>query len=163
VGSPAASSCRLCRPSTVLAAGRHRWVGNGGAIAVDGKLIPDLVPLIMSTAAMVEIHVVTADTFGFARQNLQSLPVRLTILSQDDQDQKKLSYVQELGPSQTIAIGNGRNDKLMVRDAALGIAVVEAEGACVETLRVADIICRSPVDALSLLLNPNRLIATLRA
>jgi soluble P-type ATPase len=134
-----------------------------GTIAVDGKLIPELVPLIMSIAAMVEIHVVTADTFGLAQENLQVLPVKLTILPQDGQDQKKLSYVHELGPGQTIAIGNGRNDKLMVRDAALGIAIVEAEGACVETFQVADIICRSPVDALRLLLNPNRLIATLRA
>jgi len=51
---------------------------------------------------------------------------------------------------------------LMLRDAALGICLTEAEGACVQTLQAADIVCRSAKDALNLLLNPKRLIATLR-
>lgn len=50
----------------------------------------------------------------------------------------------------------------MLRDAALGICIIEAEGGCIKTLQVADIICRSAKEALNLLLSPKRLIATLR-
>jgi soluble P-type ATPase len=51
----------------------------------------------------------------------------------------------------------------MVKEAALGIAVIEKEGAAVETLLAADIVCGNILDALELLLNPKRLIATLRS
>ena len=60
-------------------------------------------------------------------------------------------------------MGNGRNDRLMLDEAALGVVVVQREGAAVETLLAADVVCQSIVDALDLLLNPLRLKATLRS
>jgi soluble P-type ATPase len=119
-------------------------------------------PLLRTLAAKLEVHVVTADTFGLAAKNLRNLPVKLTILPPDHQDQGKADYVRQLGAQASVCLGNGRNDRLMLKDAALGLAVTEAEGACVETLQAADVVCRSTRDALSLLLNPKRLIATLR-
>ncbi|MFW6250813.1 MAG: ATPase P [Alkalispirochaetaceae bacterium] len=74
----------------------------------------------------------------------------------------KAELVDRLGAESTAAIGNGRNDFLMLRAAAIGICVLQREGAYRETLQAADIVCASPVDALELLLNPKRLIATLR-
>lgn len=44
------------------------------------------------------------------------------------QDQQKLKYVKDLGSSHVIAIGNGKNDLLMLRESALGIGIIQAEG-----------------------------------
>ena len=59
-------------------------------------------------------------------------------------------------------MGNGRNDQLMLEEAALGIAVILEEGAAAVTLSAADVVCTNIVSALELLDNPLRLIATLR-
>jgi soluble P-type ATPase len=133
-----------------------------GTLARDGVLIPETAPLIRKLSTDLEIHVVTADTFGLAAENLRPLPVTLTILPPGRQDKAKADYVTQLGARSTVCLGNGRNDMLMLKDAALGICLVEAEGACVHTLKAADVVCRSAGDALSLLLNPKRLVATLR-
>jgi len=50
----------------------------------------------------------------------------------------------------------------MLKAAALGIALVEGEGVCIETLQAADVACHSSISALELFLNPKRLVATLR-
>ena len=133
-----------------------------GTLACDGTLIPEVIPLIRALSTDLEVHVVTADTFGVAARNLQTLPVKLTILPLDRQDQGKADYLRQLGAQSAVCMGNGRNDLLMLRDAALGICITEAEGACIQTLQAADIVCRYAKDALNLLLNPKRLIATLR-
>jgi soluble P-type ATPase len=70
--------------------------------------------------------------------------------------------VEALGASRYLYIGNGRNDRLMLAAAAVGIAVVQAEGAAVETLLAADVAAPHIQTALGLLLNPGRLVATLR-
>jgi soluble P-type ATPase len=50
----------------------------------------------------------------------------------------------------------------MLDSARLGIAVIEAEGGSSDAIAAADIVMRDIVSALELLLNPKRLIATLR-
>jgi soluble P-type ATPase len=50
----------------------------------------------------------------------------------------------------------------MVASAALGIAVVQEEGASTETISVADVVMPDILSALDILLFPKRLIATLR-
>jgi soluble P-type ATPase len=133
-----------------------------GTLACDGILIPEVIPLIKALSANLEIHVVTADTFGHAAKNLRILPVKLKILPPGSQDQGKADYLRQLGAQSVVCMGNGRNDLLMLRDSALGICVTEAEGSCIQTLQAADIFCRNVKDALNMLLNPKRLIATLR-
>ena len=61
-----------------------------------------------------------------------------------------------------IAIGNGNNDADMLSAAALGIVVLGGEGSAVRPLMQADVFARDITDALDLLLNPTRLLATLR-
>jgi soluble P-type ATPase len=50
----------------------------------------------------------------------------------------------------------------MLRAATLGIAVIGPEGAAGPTLVAADVVCRSVLDALDLLLDERALAATLR-
>ena len=134
-----------------------------GTLAVDGKLLPGVAELLQQLSASVQIHVITADTFGLARAQLEGLPLNLHITPLEGQAQAKQDYVKGLGVQSVVAIGNGRNDRLMLYTAGLGIALIQREGGAVQTLTSADIVCTSVLDALELLLNPKRLTATLRA
>jgi len=60
-------------------------------------------------------------------------------------------------------MGNGRNDRLMLQEAALGIAVIQTDGAAKEAVLAADVVVTGILDALALLLYPLRLTATLRS
>jgi len=141
----------------------HLVMDYNGTLAIDGNLINGVKAALIKISKRLSLHVLTADTFGIAKEGLEGIPCQLTILPKDDQQGGKLRFVQDLGAGQTVTIGNGRNDQLMLKEAALGIAVILEEGASVQTLQSADVVCRSIVSALELLLNPLRLTATLRS
>ena len=134
-----------------------------GTLAIDGVLLDGLASLLTNLADQVDLHVVTADTFGRAGSQLAGLPCLLTILPAGDQAQAKRAYVRELGSEQCVAIGNGRNDRLMLEEAVIGILLIQAEGAAIQALPGADIICHDAASALSLFIEPKRLVATLRS
>jgi soluble P-type ATPase len=101
----------------------------------------------------------TADTFG----TLDSLVRELrTEGVRVDDGRQKLQLVERLGAERTIVIGNGANDAFALEAAGLGIAVVGPEGASTAALAAADVVCRSILDALDLLLDERALCATLR-
>jgi soluble P-type ATPase len=141
----------------------HLVLDYNGTLAVDGDLLPGVGDLLRELAKDLRIHVITADTFGKAAAGLAGLPVSRVITPHRDQDTAKLDYVVGLGKHAVVAIGNGRNDRRMVEAAALGIAIIQPEGASVETLLKADVACTCILDALELLQFPKRLIATLRS
>lgn len=101
--------------------------------------------------------------FGKPRRALGGLPCRVVVLGAGAHDRAKVAYVRGLGAARTVCIGNGRNDRLMLRSCALGIAVILAEGASALSLQEADVVVTRVQDALELLLEPRRLLATLRA
>lgn len=141
----------------------HLVLDYNGTIAVDGHLIPGVADAFHSLHPDIQIHVITADTFGIAAAQLADLPVTLTIIPQSDQAQEKKCYVHQLGADSVIAVGNGRNDRDMLKSAAVGIALVQAEGGAAEAIMAADLVCTNILDALALLQHSKRLIATLRA
>lgn len=51
----------------------------------------------------------------------------------------------------------------MLESAGLGIVLIQEEGANVETLLSAGVVCKDILSALKLLLNKKRLVATLRS
>jgi soluble P-type ATPase len=142
---------------------RYLVLDFNGTIAVDGDLIPGVKDALRTLAKDLEIHVVTADTFGSVRSRLKGLPCSVSILPGENQDAAKLEYVKGLGPGSTVCMGNGRNDRLMLKEAALGIALILDEGAAAETVLSADLFCTDIVSALGLLTHPLRLTATLRS
>ncbi|MDJ0856857.1 MAG: ATPase P [Desulfobacterales bacterium] len=141
----------------------HLVMDYNGTLAVDGEIEPGVAPALEKLAAHLKIHVITADTFGLAAERLAGSPVELSVLPPGEQDAAKLNYVNDLGCAGTVAVGNGRNDRLMLKAAGLGIAVILDEGAAFETLAAADVVCRGILPALELLVHPLRLTATLRA
>lgn len=140
----------------------HLVLDYNGTLAHDGVLLAGLRERLRALAPLLDLHVVTADTFGQARQQLDGLDCQLSILAAGRQAAAKLAYVERLGADNCVCIGNGRNDRLMLEAAALGIAVVEGEGAASAALIAADVVAAGIHDALDLLANPKRLIATLR-
>jgi soluble P-type ATPase len=141
----------------------HLVLDFNGTLAVDGQLVPGVTQLLSDLGRELTVHVITADTFGTARSQLEGVACRFAALPPGAQDLAKDRYVQQLGAAKTACIGNGRNDRRMLRSAALGIAVMLAEGTAVETLLAADIVSTDIRDALALLTHPLRLTATLRS
>lgn len=142
----------------------HLVLDFNGTLAEDGQVITGVKERLNTLAGPLQIHVVTADTFGSVQAALADVDCRVTILPADaPQDEAKQTYVTQLGAERTAAIGNGRNDRLMLQEATLGIAVVHVEGAAVATLVAADVVAPNILAALDLLANPLRLKATLRS
>lgn len=141
----------------------HLVLDFNGTLAVDGHLLPGVAEMLSNLSQRLRIHVVTADTFGQAAKELNGLAVELIIVGQNEQADQKLDFINALDPARVASIGNGRNDHKMLQRSALGIAVVQQEGAAHEALDAADIVTSGIADALDLLLHPLRLTATLRS
>lgn len=133
-----------------------------GTLAVDGYLIEGVGERLSKLSEKINIHVVTADTFGKAREGLKNIPCSLSILPSDNQTERKAAYIRKLGLEKVVCIGNGSNDRVMIKKACLGIAVMQAEGISIDSLQSADVVCTNILDALDLLLHPKRLVAVKR-
>lgn len=149
-------------PGTPPKQAEHLVLDYNGTLAIDGILIPGVKERLNALADIIMIHVLTADTFGKAQENLDGIRCECIIIQDIDQQLQKKEYIAKLGFQQVIAIGNGSNDALMLKNAALGIAVIQTEGTSLITLSNADIVCKDINDALDLLVNPLRIVATLR-
>ena len=140
----------------------HLVCDYNGTLALDGRPVPGVRTLLRKLTERLSVHVFTADTFGAVREELADASFRISVLPPGEEDWGKLERVRELGAERTVCIGNGRNDRRMIEEAALGIVVVLAEGAAVRTLMSADVVAPDIVSALELLAYPLRLKATLR-
>jgi len=140
----------------------HLVLDYNGTLAIDGKLIPNVKDIINRLSKRIKIHVLTADTFGSSKKELTGINCSLHILSYTSQDTQKKQYVTDLGKDSVIAIGNGKNDAMMLKEAAIGIVVIQEEGASIKSLQNTDIICKNIIDALNLLRKEKRITATLR-
>ena len=134
-----------------------------GTIAVDGQPVQGVKERLIALARHVEIHVLTADTFGGVEKKLSDIPCKIHVLPVEAQDKGKMEYVDRLGADRAVCIGNGRNDVMMLTKAALGIAVVQDEGAATSAILSADVVVTDILPALDLLVNHMRLTATLRS
>jgi len=141
---------------------RHLVLDLNGTLTLDGVLIRGVKDRIHDLSKRLDIHILTADTLGSAAGICHDLPVTLHKIPENDQVRAKQKYLRGL-PLKSVAIGNGRNDMGMLADADLGIAVLGPEGASAEALRAADVVATGIVEALDLLIHPERLKATLRS
>jgi P-type E1-E2 ATPase len=133
-----------------------------GTLAIDGAPIAGCLERLERLGKNVSVHVVTADTFGSVSEQLRSAGCELEILPPGRQDEAKAAYVRKLGLRTTIAVGNGANDARMLREAALGIAILQEEGAAVAAIQNAAAVFTHINHALDALLMPDRLVAILR-
>jgi P-type E1-E2 ATPase len=142
---------------------RYLLLDMNGTIAVEGKLLPGVAEAIERLKTHLDVRIVTGDTWGTADEIERQLGVKAVRLPDAiGQAEGKANYVASLGAGQVVAIGNGANDVLMLKHAALSIAVMGPEGAAAALVMVADVIVGDILAALDLLIDPRRISATLR-
>ena len=138
---------------------QHAVFDVNGTLAVDGKPIPGVADRLKALGEHLSLHVLTAGTHGNIAEleGVLGFPLHMITIGEE-----KVHYVEQLGPASVIAFGNGMNDTGMLRLAAIGVAVLAGEGVAIGALQAADVLALGPVDAIDLVLNPKRLVATLR-
>ena len=133
-----------------------------GTLATDGKIPPEVKKKISALAGRIRIYVLTVDTQATATEESREMKVELIKVEGKDSKEGKFNFLTSLDLEKTVAMGNGNNDELILKEAALGIAILGDEGISVTALKQADIMVKNISDALDLLLKPKRLMATLR-
>ncbi len=137
-----------------------------GTLTVDGKFIPGVVERLVELSSLLNVYILTADTNDTVDDLIGELPkeccIKVHKLESGRGDIQKLAFLEELGRERTVAIGNGCNDALMLKEAALSICVIGPEGASVAAIMASNVVFNSICDALDIILRKNRLIATMR-
>jgi P-type E1-E2 ATPase len=133
-----------------------------GTLANGGIVKDSTKDLLLLLKDKVDIYVVTADTFGTVKDQLKCIGINYHIISKENGSKDKESFVLDLSKKNTVAIGNGHNDVLMIKAAEIGICIAGTEGCFTQTLLASDIVIDDIDNALLLLLDKNKLIATLR-
>lgn len=140
----------------------HVVLDYNGTIAVDGQLVPGLPARLEALSRQVELHVLTADTYGTVRQQCAGLPVTVHTFPRAGAGACKAEIVAGLQGG-VACLGNGFNDIPMFGIADLAVAVLLEEGAYARLLLHADILVRSIEDGLDLFLKPDHIRAALRS
>ncbi|MEF9934721.1 MAG: HAD family hydrolase [Clostridium sp.] len=133
-----------------------------GTIAVGGVIKPSIREKIRKLTSMVNCIVLTADTYGDARVQCDEVGLNIITFEGEGAGQHKRRIVENLSPEKCLCIGNGFNDIQMCTVAALSIGIIEGEGISGRLISSVDIVINTIDDALDLILNPKRMIATLR-
>jgi soluble P-type ATPase len=140
-----------------------------GTIATDGKIKEGVKERLAILKEKAEIYILSADTFGTLNDIANDLNVKGMKVDREKYGSEKIAKLKILEELKTlnpnkkiIAIGNGNNDELLLKNADLGICVIGDEGAWSKTILSSDIVVKDINDALDLLLNENRLKATIR-
>ncbi len=149
-----------------------------GTLSLEGELIKRVKQRLRKLAEMVHIYVVTSDTRGTAERELRAVlgPEHLTIENKlnnaKPHDDQKLEYLdrvlreKNLEKQEVVVFGNGRNDgkwlEAVKNAPGLAIAVDVGEGCAIEAMTSATIFVSGINNALDLLLDPKRSVATLR-
>ncbi len=146
----------------------HRIVTDyNGTLSLAGRLTPGVVERLRRLHELVEIDVITSDTFGTAAGELAPAGLRPLLLPKASRhDEAKEAHVKTHDAAHIAAFGNGNNDAWMIKAVkeigGLAIAVDNGEGCAVQTLLNAEIFVSGIANALDLLLDPTRCKATLR-
>ncbi len=138
-------------------------VDYNGTIALDGKIKSGVKELLEKISRYIRIFVVTADTYESVDSDVDLMGFNVLKVKKENSAEEKAKIVKELGPEKVLAIGNGANDALMLKEAALGIGVIGEEGCSGILLKEADIIVKDITEALNIVLHPERIIATLQS
>jgi soluble P-type ATPase len=139
-----------------------------GTHAYVGKLRRGIRERLVRLAALVDIHVLTSDTYGTAAIELAAIPVERHQIDAGELgvDELKKRFAEKFNLAEVAAFGNGNNDHLLLRavrdGGGLSVAVDNGEGCATTAMSSAHIFIVGSANALDLLLYPKRCTATLR-
>lgn len=134
-----------------------------GTLAIDGNIANATKKMLLELKEQVHIYVLTADTYGNVERQCEGLGIAVKTFPTDNAGRCKLDIIKSLGGNSTMAVGNGFNDILMFKESCISVAVIEEEGCSGKLLAEADIVVKTIKDVFGLLLNENRIKATLRS
>ena len=140
----------------------HLVLDVNGTLALDGKLIDGVEQALAGLSDRLEIHLVTADTHGRQAVIDRQLGLHAVRLRPGGEVEQKAAFVRQLGAEKTAAIGQGANDAGMLREAAIGMAILSPEGLSADALSAADLVLPDILSALEMFEKPLRIVASLR-
>lgn len=140
----------------------HLVLDYNGTIACDGLIKTGVLSKLQALSETLQIHVITADTHGSVHAACSGDYIKIHVIEKSHQDKQKQNYIEQLQAKTCVAVGNGFNDAFMLKEAALGIVVMQEEGCATKTLMASDLVFTSIEDVLDSLLQPKRIIASLR-
>jgi soluble P-type ATPase len=140
----------------------YLMVDFNGTAAVDGKLKKEVKEAIEKVSRYIKVFIITADSYDSVDSELGASNVTFIKVNKNGSGEEKAKVVRELGPEKIVAIGNGSNDAAMLKEAALGIAVMGDEGCSMAVLKEADLVVTDIMKAFGLITHPERILATLR-
>lgn len=136
-----------------------------GTLSCGGKLVPGVKEKLIILRDLVDIRIVSSDSFGTAKQELAGVVIP-DILIKERHDLEKQDYVRTFELKHVAAFGNGNNDRLLLKTVkeggGLAIAVDNGEGCAIDALVNAHVFIVGAANALNLLLEPRLCKATLR-
>ncbi|MHA1607534.1 MAG: HAD family hydrolase [Candidatus Freyarchaeota archaeon] len=135
-----------------------------GTLSMNGVVPPEVQSKVRQLSKTVNVVLLSSDTRGNLAEVGEMLGARWKRVSGQalPEDVEKEKVVEELGAENTIAVGNGRNDALMLKKAKIGIVVIGEEGASSTAIMNADIVVTSPLQAIEMILDPQKIVATMR-
>jgi len=136
-----------------------------GTLSCRGRLTPGVRSRLLRLEKLVDLEIVTADTYGTARKQLRGIAVP-NMLRKNRQDIEKRDFAKKFDLRHVAAFGNGNNDRLLLRAVknagGIAIAVDNGEGCALDAFTNGNILIYGAANALDLLLNTNAIRATLR-
>ncbi|MEA1974019.1 MAG: ATPase P [Bacillota bacterium] len=133
-----------------------------GTIANDGIIIDGILKRIVDLSKNFNVHIITADTFNTVKESFKGTNVNVYIIDKDFGSEQKEKFIDKLGFDKTIALGNGRNDQLMLKKSIISIAVLNDEGVSVKAINSADFLIKDINNFFDMIEKPKKMIAILR-
>ena len=92
---------------------RGELTHGSGTLSYRGVLTAGVYAQLRQLAEKLDVHVLSADTRGTAREQLHDLSSRLHILTGSDHDVQERDLAKQFDLRQVVAFGNGQNDRLL--------------------------------------------------
>jgi soluble P-type ATPase len=132
-----------------------------GTLTESGDFMPGVIDYLEKLNGRgFNIYVLSGDTRGTLRHAFEHSPGIETIVTKTAQEKK--IFVESIVAERTVCVGNGNIDVEMFKVAGLSICTIQAEGATPRAILQADIVVTNIKHAFEILLDPEKLIATLR-
>jgi len=132
-----------------------------GTLASDRRVHPKAKDKINLLSKRTKIYILAKGEKEGVEESLRRVKAEIFYLTEGEGSRRKLDLLRQLGPTRTVAIGNGVDDAPMIEEAGLGICIISKEGTSVEAMKRADVVVSNILDALDFLLKPLRQKATL--
>jgi soluble P-type ATPase len=133
-----------------------------GTLTESGDLIPGVIDYLEKMRAEgFRIYILSGDTREALKQGLEK-PADIEAVITGTAAEKR-DFVESIGADRTVCVGNGNIDVEMFKAARLSICTIQAEGATLQAMLAADIVVTHINQAFEILIDPSKLIATLRS